>query len=75
MTEDVKVKREYRKVKTIVKDVVDANEGLTLAEIVEKTGVIKWQCKSKLDVMVEKGLVSLVDVDGKYHSIKRTKAK
>ena len=64
MPEETKVKREYRKVKTMVKEVVEANEGLTVKEISEKIGVMKWQCQGKLDKMVEKGEV--VCTEGKY---------
>jgi DNA-binding IscR family transcriptional regulator len=65
MTEQVK--KEYRKVKAIVKDTVDGNDGLTLEEVVEKSGVSKWYCKQKLDKLVEKGLVVLTE--GKYSKV------
>ncbi len=58
-------KRAYRKVKGLVKEVVVAGNGLTLEEVIEKTGVIKWYCKQKLDTLVEKGEIVLID--GKYN--------
>lgn len=62
--ETVASKKVYRKVKSLVKDLVMSNAGITLEEVVEKTGVTKFQCKTKLAKLVEKGEV--VCVDGKY---------
>lgn len=64
MSENKKV---YRKVKAIVKETVETNNGLTLEEVVEKSGVSKWYCKQKLDKLVEKGIVVLTE--GKYSGL------
>lgn len=58
-------KKTYRKVKGLIKDTLIANAtGLTLDEMVEKTSVVKWYVKKKLDALVTKGEVKVED--GKY---------
>lgn len=57
-------KKTYRKVKGLIKETVTANAGVTLDEMVEKTGVVKWYVKKKLDILVAKGEVKVED--GKY---------
>lgn len=66
ITDEVKQKREYRKVKEMILDAINtAGEGgATLDEIIAKTNTLKWYCIKKLDSLVAKGLIEVVD--GKY---------
>ena len=57
-----KDKREYRKVSFVIRDL--GSEGLTLEEITERSKVIKWYVKKKLEHYVDMGILQCVE--GRY---------
>ena len=63
MTDEIKQKREYRKVKEMILDVIKngGEGGVTIEEIMSKTNTLKWYCIKKLDILVTKGLIKKVD--------------
>jgi hypothetical protein len=63
MTEEVKEKRGYRKVKETLISTIGSGS-LTLDEIVTATGFTKWYTKVTLEKLVKKGLI--LEADGKF---------
>lgn len=60
MTEATKEKKTYRNIGVLISGALK-DGALTVDEITEKTGVIKWYVEKRLTKMVEKGKIKLVD--------------